>query len=32
MREQDRLGLISAHIVLVSSWIAFLTMLVRWVS
>jgi hypothetical protein len=32
MREQDRLGLLSAHVIIVSSWIAFLTVLVRWVS
>jgi hypothetical protein len=32
MREQDRLGLLSAHVIIVSSWIAFLVVVVRWIS
>jgi hypothetical protein len=32
MREQDRLGLLSAHVIIVASWIAFLVVVVRWVS
>lgn len=32
MKEQDRLGLLSAHAMILTAWIAFLIVIVRWVS
>jgi len=32
MKEQDRITLISTHIFINATWIAFLTAVVRWVS